>query len=79
MFAPVRDCGMTRDKAIAFAEDNGLPIDVTRKSPYSIDQNVWGRSIETGHLEDIWTTPQADVYAYTAGPGGARAIRTKRS
>jgi argininosuccinate synthase len=68
VFAPVRDSGMTRDKAIAFAEENGLPLDVTRKSPYSIDQNVWGRSIETGHLEDIWATPQADVYAYTADP-----------
>ncbi len=68
VLAPVRDCGMTRDKAIAFAEENGLPIDVTRKSPYSIDQNVWGRSIETGHLEDIWATPQDDVYEYSADP-----------
>ena len=72
VFAPVRDSGMTRDKAIAFAEENGLPIDVTRKSPYSIDQNLWGRSIETGHLEDIWTAPLDDVYAYTADPAAAR-------
>ncbi len=73
VLAPVRDSDMTRDKAIAFAEENGLPLDVTRRSPYSIDQNVWGRSIETGHLEDIWATPQADVYAYTADPAVARA------
>jgi argininosuccinate synthase len=72
VFAPVRDSGMTRDKAIAFAEENGLPIDVTPKSPYSIDQNLWGRSIETGHLEDIWTAPQSDVYAYTADPAVPR-------
>ena len=72
VFAPVRDSGMTRDKSIAFAEENGLPIDVTRKSPYSIDQNVWGRSIETGHLEDIWTAPRDDVYAYTADPTAQR-------
>jgi argininosuccinate synthase len=72
VFAPVRDSGMTRDKAIAFAEEKGLPVDVTRKSPYSIDQNLWGRSIETGHLEDIWTAPMDDVYAYTADPAGAR-------
>ena len=72
VFAPVRDSDMTRDKAIAFAEEKGLPIDVTRKSPYSIDQNLWGRSIETGHLEDIWTAPQDDVYAYTADPGERR-------
>src|SRR5216683_4436960 len=39
--APVRDSGMTRDKAIEFATAKGLPIDVTRKSPYSIDQNLW--------------------------------------
>jgi argininosuccinate synthase len=73
VFAPVRDSGMTRDKAIEFAERGELPLDVTPKSPYSIDQNVWGRSIETGHLEDIWATPQADVYAYTADPTVPRA------
>jgi argininosuccinate synthase len=66
--APVRDSGMTRDKAIAFAAEKGLPINVTSRSPYSIDQNVWGRSCETGHLEDIWTAPQPDVYGYTSDP-----------
>ena len=66
--APVRDSGMTRDKAIAFAAEKGLPINVTSRSPYSIDQNVWGRSCETGHLEDIWNAPQADVYGYTSDP-----------
>src|SRR5499427_9535158 len=68
VLAPVRDSGMTRDKAIAFAEEKGLPIDVTSRSPYSIDQNLWGRSCETGHLEDIWTAPQPDVYGYTSDP-----------
>ncbi len=72
--APVRDSGMTRDKAIAFAAEKGLPIDVTARSPYSIDQNVWGRSCETGHLEDIWNAPQPDVYGYTSVPAaGLRA------
>src|SRR5579859_1469929 len=66
--APVRDSGMTRDKAIEFAAAKGLPIDVTARSPYSIDQNVWGRSCETGHLEDIWEGPHEDVYSYTADP-----------
>ena len=66
--APVRDSGMTRDKAIAFAAEKGLPINVTSRSPYSIDQNVWGRSCETGHLEDIWNAPQPDVYGYTSDP-----------
>jgi argininosuccinate synthase len=67
--APVRDSGMTRDKAIAFAEERGLPIDVTKKSPYSVDQNVWGRAVETGFLEDPWVGPIEDVYSYTQAPG----------
>jgi argininosuccinate synthase len=66
--APVRDSGMTRDKAIAFAAAKGLPIDVNKKSPYSIDQNVWGRAVETGFLEDPWNGPIEDVYAYTSDP-----------
>ena len=66
--APVRDSGMTRDKAIAFAAEKGLPIEVTAKSPYSIDQNLWGRSCETGHLEDIWEAPHDDVWGYTSDP-----------
>jgi argininosuccinate synthase len=72
VLAPVRDSGMTRDKAIAFAEEKGLPIDVTKKSPYSIDQNVWGRAIETGFLEDIWNGPIEDVYSYTQDPAVPR-------
>jgi argininosuccinate synthase len=71
--APVRDSGMTRDKAIAFAEERGLPIDVTKKSPYSIDQNVWGRAVETGFLEDVWNAPIEDVYSYTQDPAVERA------
>lgn len=67
--APVRDSGMTRDKAIAFADDKGLPIDVSKKSPYSVDQNVWGRAVETGFLEDPWNAPIEDVYSYTQAPG----------
>jgi argininosuccinate synthase len=70
--APVRDCGMTRDKAIEFAAAKGLPIDVTARSPYSIDQNVWGRSCETGHLEDIWEAPHDDVYGYTDDPASGK-------
>ncbi len=66
--APVRDYAMTRDLAIEFAEKHNLPIDVTKKSPYSIDQNVWGRAIETGFLEDIWNAPIEDVYDYTDDP-----------
>ncbi len=66
--APVRDYAMTRDRAIEFAQARDLPIDVTKKSPYSIDQNVWGRAVETGFLEDIWNGPIEDVYSYTSDP-----------
>ena len=73
VFAPVRDSSMTRDKAIAFAEENNLPIDVNKKSPYSIDQNVWGRAVETGFLEDIWNGPIEDIYSYTSAPDTNKA------
>ena len=61
----------TRDKAIAYAEEKGLPIDVTSKSPYSIDQNLWGRAVETGFLEDIWNAPDRGRLLLHRGPGGA--------
>ncbi|RAO47040.1 Argininosuccinate synthase [Micromonospora saelicesensis] len=68
IIAPARDFAWTRDKAIAFAEEKGLPIDVSAKSPYSIDQNLWGRAVETGFLEDIWNAPVEDLYSYTSDP-----------
>ena len=70
--APVRDYGLTRDLAIDFAESHALPSDVTKKSPYSIDANVWGRAIETGFLEDIWNRPIEDLYIYTSDPAVPR-------
>ncbi|WP_330468062.1 argininosuccinate synthase [Micromonospora zamorensis] len=72
IIAPARDFAWTRDKAIAFAEEKGLPIDVSAKSPYSIDQNLWGRAVETGFLEDIWNAPVEDLYSYTADPTSDR-------
>jgi argininosuccinate synthase len=68
VLAPVRDSGMTRDKAIAFAEHKGLPIDQSTRSPYSVDQNLWGRAVETGFLEDPWNAPIKDLYSYTEEP-----------
>jgi argininosuccinate synthase len=70
--APVRDLALTRDKAIDYAEKHALPIETTKKSPYSIDQNVWGRAVETGFLEDIWNRPIEDVYEYTQDPAVVR-------
>ncbi|MDQ6657036.1 MAG: argininosuccinate synthase [Actinomycetota bacterium] len=72
ILAPVRDSGMSRDKAIIFAEEKDLPIQTSRKNPYSIDQNVWGRAVETGFLEDIWNGPVEDLYDYTQDPAAAR-------
>jgi argininosuccinate synthase len=68
VIAPVRDYAWTREKAIAFAEENSIPINVSKKSPFSIDQNVWGRAVETGFLEDLWNAPTKDVYSYTEDP-----------
>ena len=72
VIAPVRDYAWTREKAIAYAEEKSLPIEASKSSPYSIDQNVWGRAVETGFLEDIWNAPIEDVYAYTANPADPR-------
>ena len=72
VIAPVRDYAWTREKAISYADEHDLPIDVTKKSPYSIDQNVWGRAVETGFLEDIWNAPIEDLYSYTANPATPR-------
>ncbi|EIE99750.1 argininosuccinate synthase [Saccharomonospora glauca] len=68
VIAPVRDFAWTREKAISYAEERNLPIDVTKKSPFSIDQNVWGRAVETGVLEDLWNEPPKEVYSYTQDP-----------
>ncbi|MET7866849.1 argininosuccinate synthase [Micromonospora taraxaci] len=72
IIAPARDFAWSRDKAIAFAEERALPIDVSARSPYSIDQNLWGRAVETGFLEDIWNAPVEGLYSYTADPAQER-------
>ena len=66
--APVRDLALTRDVAIDYANKHHLPIETTKHNPFSIDQNVWGRAIETGFLEDLWNAPTKDVYNYTDDP-----------
>ena len=65
VLAPVRMWGFTRDDSIAYAGRHGIPITVTRASPYSIDQNLWGRTIECGILEDPWEQPPEDVFELT--------------
>ncbi len=64
--APIRELGLQRDQAIAYAQEHGIPVTVSAEKPYSIDENLWGRAIESGVLEDPWTEPPAsDVYEMT--------------
>jgi argininosuccinate synthase len=63
--APARMWDLTREKSIEYAARWGIPITVTKASPYSIDQNLWGRTIECGILEDPWEQPPEDVYELT--------------
>ena len=65
LVAPVREWGMTREDCIAYAERFGIPIKSTREKLYSIDDNLWGRAVECGILEDPWAAPPEDVYAMT--------------
>jgi argininosuccinate synthase len=71
VLAPVRDWNMTRDQSISYALSRGLDVPVTRSSPYSIDENLWGRSVECGALEDPWAPPPGDAFALTADPAAA--------
>jgi len=71
IIAPARGWGMTREQTIEYAEQNGIPIPITAASPYSIDENLWGRSIECGVLEDPWVEPPADVFTWTRSPHDA--------
>jgi len=68
IIAPVREWKMTRDEEIKFAAKHGIPVEATKESPYSIDQNLWGRSCEAGVLEDPWDEPPADAFAWTVDP-----------
>ncbi len=71
--APAREWGMTREKTIAYAEQHGIPVPITVKSHYSIDENLWGRSCECGVLEDPWSEPPEDAFAWTTAPDKAPA------
>ena len=74
VIAPMRGgMNMTRDEEIDYARKHGIPVAATKKSPYSVDENLWGRSIEAGVLEDPWDRPPGDVYAWTVDPEQAPA------
>jgi argininosuccinate synthase len=70
--APMRvGMGLTRDQEIDYAAERGIEIPITKASPYSIDVNLWGRSCETGVLEDPWVSPPVDAYEWTVEPSKA--------
>jgi len=69
VIAPMRGgMNMTREEEIDYARKHGIAVEATKKSPYSVDENLWGRSIEAGVLEDPWGRPPRDVYQWTADP-----------
>ncbi len=69
--APAREWGMTRDDEIAYAQQRDIPLDINKRSAYSTDENLWGRSIEAGDLEDPWAEPPEEAYAWTVSAGAA--------
>ncbi|MDB5027598.1 MAG: argininosuccinate synthase [Candidatus Eremiobacteraeota bacterium] len=71
--APLRDNPLSRPDAIAYAQANGVPISHTAAKPYSVDANLWGRSIEAGVLENPWNAPPEDAYAWSVAPESAPA------
>ncbi|GHV46161.1 argininosuccinate synthase [Synergistales bacterium] len=68
VLAPVRDWHFTREAEMEYALKHGIPVKATTSSPYSVDENLWGRSIECGMLEDPWNEPPEDAYELTANP-----------
>jgi argininosuccinate synthase len=71
VIAPLRDRAWTRDEEIEYAVGKGIPVLQTAQSPYSIDENLFGRSIEAGILEDPWNAPPEEPYALTMSPATA--------
>lgn len=71
IIAPAREWGMTRQQTIDYAQRYGIPVPITASSPYSIDENLWGRSCECGVLENPWTEPPEDAFTWTKSPDGA--------
>ena len=68
IIAPAREWDFTRETAIEYAKQHHIPIPITKASPYSIDENIWGKSIECGILEDPWIEPPADAFTMTTDP-----------
>jgi len=69
ILAPVREWELSsREEEIKYAQEHKIPVEISKESPYSIDRNLWGVSIECGSLEDIWQQPPSDSYQITKSP-----------
>jgi argininosuccinate synthase len=68
IIAPVREWKWTRTQELAYAAEHGIEVEATKKSIFSTDQNLWGRSIEAGILEDPWVEPPPETFQWTADP-----------
>lgn len=66
--APMRDLDLSREWEIDYARDHGIDVPVTRERPWSIDENLWSRSIEGGRLEDPFFEPPEEIYSWTKSP-----------
>ncbi len=73
VIAPVREWNLSRDEAIRYAERNSIPVPTDLANPYSVDQNLWGRSVECGTLEDPLAEPPEEAYEWTTSPENAPA------
>jgi argininosuccinate synthase len=71
IIAPAREWGMTRGEEVAYARARNVSVPTAIVSPYSTDQNLWGRSVECGMLEDPWNEPPDDIYTLTKSPAEA--------
>jgi argininosuccinate synthase len=76
VLAPVRDWAMSRPEALAYADKHGIDLGwISEAKPYSVDQNLWGRTVEAGALEDPWAAPPEDAFAWTVAPAEASGVR----
>jgi argininosuccinate synthase len=75
IIAPMREWQMTRDEEIEYARERDIPVPATTESPYSVDENLWGRSCECGVLEDPWQEPPENAYEWTLSPQSAPDVQ----
>lgn len=68
IIAPAREWGMSREEEIQYARERSVPLEIGQRSPYSVDENLWGRSIEAGNLEDPWQEPPEEAFSWTQSP-----------